>query len=650
MSAGSVRSEAASPPAFDARPGLLVVLALLALYGGLALTVDFPRAAIGIQSDEATYYMMGHSLATDGDLTYRREDLQRVWREFPSGPTGLFLKQGRDVLEWGFMLRPPFFWTRTQPDPDQQRFFYGKSFAYPLFAAPFVRVFGTNGFLVLHALLIALSVWCAYLFLHARMGAWLSASLAAAFVLVTIVPVYFVWISPEVFNFAIGLLAYFCWLYKEVAPASRATRWTGWLWRPASDIVAALLIGIATFSKLPYLLILLPMGAWHLWHRRWGRLLAIGAVFLATAGGFFAANIGISGEWNYQGSTQADGRRTFVFEFPFQTPTSGFAIPEPGSMVMGRNESLTEVILDPRVFWTNLRHNLGYFFIGRYGGLVPYLFPAVFAMLAMLSAPRQRPGWQYLVLASTLAQIVFMIVNLPYTWSGGGGSIGNRYFLGVYGTTLFLMPPLTRGWLAVIPWAVGGLFTAQLVMNPFATSFHPGNPAKRGPLRLLPVELTEVNDLPIMTDGSRVRVWFGDAVKGDVADPGFQIYFLDDNAYNREPDKTFWVRGEGRAEFLIKADFPASRLVLSLTAGMVPTTAKASVGGRTHEVVLGAGDSQQVTFNLPPGFWYQARAFVWVVSISSSNGFVPLFHDSSTDTRYLGVRVRPRLVPPAEGH
>jgi hypothetical protein len=373
-------------------------------------------------------------------------------------------------------------------------------------------------------------------------------------------------------------------------------------------------------------------------------------VFLAAAGGLFAANIGISGEWNYQGSTNWDGRRTFVFEFPFQKPTSGFAIPEPGSMVMGRNESLTEVILDPRVFWTNLRHNLGYFFVGRYGGLVPYLFPAAFAMIAMLAAPRRRPGWQYLVLVSTLGQIVFMIVNLPYTWSGGGGSIGNRYFLGIYGTTLFLMPPLARGWLAVIPWAVGGLFTAQLVMNPFVTSFYPGNAAKRGPLRLLPVELTEVNDLPIMTDSSRVRVWFGDSKEGDIPDPGFQIYFLDDNAYGREPDKTFWVRGEGRAEFLIKADFPASRLVLSLTAGPVPTTVRASVGGRTQEIALGAGDTQQVAFSLPPGFWYQARAFVWVVSISSSDGFVPMFHGESTDTRYLGARVRPRLVPPAEGH
>ena len=132
-------------PCVNLRPGLLLVVAALAVYGGLALAVDFPRAAMGIQSDEATYYMMGHSLAEDGDLAYRREDLVRVWKEFPSGPSGLFLKKGRDILETGLMLRPPFIWMRTQPDPDQSRYFYGKSFVYPLFAAPFVRVFTQTG-------------------------------------------------------------------------------------------------------------------------------------------------------------------------------------------------------------------------------------------------------------------------------------------------------------------------------------------------------------------------------------------------------------------------------------------------------------------------------------------------------------------------
>src|SRR5918996_2904187 len=94
----------------DVRLGAALALALLLVYGGVALTVDFPRAATGIQSDEATYYMMGHSLAEDGDLTYRRDDLVRVWKEFSSGPAGLFLKRGSDIRDGGLMLRPPFFW------------------------------------------------------------------------------------------------------------------------------------------------------------------------------------------------------------------------------------------------------------------------------------------------------------------------------------------------------------------------------------------------------------------------------------------------------------------------------------------------------------------------------------------------------------
>ena len=213
------------------RPGLVLAALILCVYGGLGLTVDFPRAAIGIQSDEATYYMMGHSLAEDGDLTYRREDLVRVWREFPGGPTGVFLKKGRDIERFGLMLRPPFFWTQTRPDPDPNRYFYGKSFAYPLFAAPFVWLFGTNGFLLLNALLLSAATLCGYLFLQARSRPAVAAVLSGGFVMASVVPVYFVWIAPELFNFALGVFAYFCWLYKEVAAPSAAGRGTRWLFR-----------------------------------------------------------------------------------------------------------------------------------------------------------------------------------------------------------------------------------------------------------------------------------------------------------------------------------------------------------------------------------------------------------------------------------
>lgn len=628
----------------NVRPGAMLALLLLCVYGGIAVSVDFPRTAMGIQSDEATYYMMGHSLAEDGDLTYRREDLVRVWKEFDSGPSGLFLKRGRDVLEGGAMLRPPFFWLRTQADPDATRLFYGKSFMYPLVAAPFVKVFGTNGFLVLHALLLAGVGWCAYLFLHARAPALPSVILAAAFIMATVVPVYYVWITPELFNFAVVFFAYFCWLYKEVAVAEHMPRPMRWLAGGRGDLVAAALLGIATFSKPTNAPLIIPVVVYLLWRRRAGRAVMAGLLFVVVAAGFFAANVGISGEWNYQGGD----RKTFSWEFPFQTPQATFD--SVNTKAMGRDEALTGVLFNESVFWGNLRDNLRWYFVGRYSGLIAYFAPAVFALLAFLAGARRRPLWQWLVLGSAVAQILLFVISLPYTWFGGGGSVGNRYFVGTYGIFLFLMPPVTSIALAAVPWLVGCLFVGKLVVNPFVSSFKPGTYADAGPLRMLPVELSNINDLPINTDSARVRVWFGDDPdrQAGTKDPGFQIYFLDMNAF-READKTFWVRGEARSDFLIKTDRPMKRLTLTFVTGPYPATITARVGRRAQEIVMGPGESRQITFALERGFPYLKvddglPRFVWSASISSSSGFVPAFEGGGTDTRFLGVRVKPMLV------
>ena len=598
---------------------------------------------MGFQSDEATYYMMGHSLAEDGDLTYRRDDLMRVWKEFSTGPAGLFLKRGRDVLEWGLMLRPPFVWTRTQPDPDSSRLFYGKAFIYPLVAAPFVKIFGTNGFLLLHALLLAGVAWCAFLFLHARSPALPSAVLTGAFVLATVVPVYFVWITPELFNFAIVFFAYFCWLYKEVAPAAEMPRRVRWLASGRSDLVAAMLLGVATFSKPTNALLFIPMLAYVLWRRNFARAVALCVLFGTLAAGLFAVNTAISGEWNYQGGD----RKTFMWEFPFQTPASTFEAVN--TKAAARDDALTGIIFDWRVFWTNLGNNLRWYFVGRYSGLVAYFATAVFALLAFFAAPRRRPLWQWLVLGSGVAQILLFVISLPHTWFGGGGSVGNRYFMGVYGIFLFLLPPISSLALSLIPWIVGGLFVGKLIINPFASSMAPGTYADSGPLRWLPVELTNVNDLPINTDSSRVRVWFGDDPgTQSTRNPPFQIYFLDKNWF-LEADKSFWVRGESRAEFLIKTDRPMKRLVLTLSAGLHPVTVHARVGGREQELVVAAEDSRDIAFALERGFPYvgtddRLPRWVWVVSVSSDTGFVPIFQGNSTDARFLGVRVKPTLV------
>ena len=282
----------------DAVPGLIAAAIVLCLYGAIAVSVDFSRAAFGIQSDEATYYMMGHSLAEDGDLAYRREDLARVWREFPSGPSGVFLKKGTD-LDLRTSGDAPFLKIEQRPDPDPARLFYGKSYIYPLAASPFVWLFGTNGFLFFHAVLLALVMLAAYLFLNARSSPAVSLVLASGFLMASVAPTYFVWITPELFNFSLVLLGYFCWLYKEVSAPDASLRGTRWLFAPGSDVAAAVLLGVATFSKPSNLLLILPLLGWLLVRRQWRRLLLAGVVFGAVGAVLLAGNVAVTGDWNF---------------------------------------------------------------------------------------------------------------------------------------------------------------------------------------------------------------------------------------------------------------------------------------------------------------------------------------------------------------
>ena len=147
----------------------------------------------------------------------------------------------------------------------------------------------------------------------------------------------------------------------------------------------------------------------------------------------------ITGDWNYQGGGD---RKSYYHQFrdsrsrheQLRPTRSQLGVPK------SREDAMTDVIFNPRTFTSNLLHNLEYFFIGRYAGLAGYFFPGMFAMLALLAAPRRRPGWQWLVLAAALAQGLIFVIGTPYTWSGGG--VGNRYFFAGYGVMLFLLPPI----------------------------------------------------------------------------------------------------------------------------------------------------------------------------------------------------------------
>jgi len=620
-----------------------------------ALSVDFVKASSGgFFGDAATYYGLAHSLANDGDFAYRREDLVRVWQEYPAGPEGLFLKRGRD-LEVGVTGAFPFIEISSHADPDESRLFFAKSFIYPLFATPFVWLFGTNGFLVLHALLMTGCFLCAYAFLAARSHPVAALVFAGAFLFVSVVPVYVVQLAPDFFNFAVILFAYFFWCFKEVAgpsPVVPGRTWqTRWLLSMRSDAVAAVLLGIATFSKPTHVMLIAPLVVSAMLRRQWWRASLIGVVFAAVTAGLFGMNIAVTGEWNYQGGD----RKTFYGRegggFPFQSERKVF---ETVGLDRTTNAVPVEVLTSRDALVEVFRHNLGYFFLGRHTGFAVYFFPGMMAMLLFLLATRDRAMWQWLTLAAGLGSAIVLLLYMPFTYSGGGGPVGNRYFLGTYGLFLFLVPPLQTPVSGLITLAISALFVSPILSNPFYASTHPAEHSKSGIFTWLPTELTMVNDLPVNVSPSRTRQPLGGT-------PPVFAYFIDDNAYNREGD-AFWVRGRSRADILLRAPLSIEttadvtphrslridRLTVHLETGPRPNRVTVSTAGESRAIDMAAGSQQSFEIAMPAGVPYRPDPryptnYVYFLSIESETGFVPMFETGGSDNRFLGVMVR--LVP-----
>jgi hypothetical protein len=601
-----------------------------------ALSVDFPKASGGFAGDAATYYTLGHSLAHDLDFEYRRDDLARVWKEFPSGPEGIFLKRGGDG-----------------------RIFYAKAYIYPLAAAPFIWLFGTNGFLVLHALLMAICFACAYAFLVARSHPVAALIFAFAFLFVSLVPIYMVQLVPDFFIFAIVLIGYFFWCYKEVGgpPTGRpnALR-TRWLLAPRSDTFAAVLLGVATFAKPTNVGLIMPLLVSAALRKQWLRLGRISAVFTGVVVALFALNVALTGDWNYQGGERKTflgvGDGTFAGGFPYLNEASTFD--SVGSTRVGGGSF--GVLFTRDALLEVFPHNLWYFVFGRHTGFAAYFMPGMMAVLLFLAATRDRAMWQWLTFAAGIITAVVLLIYMPFTWSGGGGPVGNRYFLGTYGVFLFLVPRMQTAAAGLLTTGLSALFVAPLISAPLYATRNPAEHAKTGIFRWLPTELTMVNDLPINTGpSSRFRQPLGGT-------PPMLAYFIDDNIYNREGD-AFWVKGESSADVLLRARIQTEadvagvamarslrieKLTAILETGPKPNRVVISTGGDRRVVDIAPSSQQTVELAMPHGMPYKydprfPTNYVYFVSISSSTGFVPMFESGANDSRFLGVMVR--LIP-----
>ncbi len=603
------RSASFTPRPWTPAGSGLLITGLIAVVGvAAALSLDAVESGGGVKGDEATYVMMALSAAEDGDLRYERKDLNRFYRIYGSGPEGLFLKRNPE-LERNDVL------------------FFGKAFLHAVFAAPFVRLAGLNGLLALNVLLLAGCFLAGYTFLAASCPNRVALTFTLAFLGASITPLYVVWLTPEILNFSLVVFACFLWLYKEAAPPGRgpvSSRLTG----PGTDLAAMALLGLAVYSKPPHLALAAPIVTLCLWRRQFRRGLAAGTVLALVTAGSFGVNALITGEFNYQGGD----RRTFY------GGATGFPFEHGARFETGIPVSTNDVDFDEPLTRIEsvvvLVRNGGYFLVGRHFGLVPFFFPGVVAIGCALVRWRSMEAWRALTLAALGGAAVILLILLPYSWSGGGGPSGNRYFLSFYGAMVFLASATSTLRPAVLAWVGGALFTAHVLVNPFASARRPYVTAQQGALRLLPVELTMLNDLPVNLDVVR-RVPYGH-------DPPLLLYRLDDHVSLQE-DSPIWFTGGERSELILSSGAPIEAFDVRLLS-RVRNTVEVSIGGPTRSVELQADAPVTIRFE-PHGVHARGR-WAYLLRVEPRNGFVPrVVSPLTSDSRHLGVRLDLAATP-----
>jgi hypothetical protein len=600
-------------------------LVMFVIAAAAALSVDVPRTGYGIKSDEATYVAAALSAAYDRDLAFDKKDLERFAGLYHSGPDGIFLKRGKE-LKIRLNGTAPFLHMTKREAVDQTKLYFGKAIAYPMAAAPFVWLLGLNGMLLFQVVLLAVVVVTAYLFMTAQSPSLAAATFTAAFLGATVLPVYGVFLMPEIFNFTLVFVAFFLWLYKEVAPASRLNA-------PWTDVAAVVLLGIGTYSKpLPIALLVVPIVLVAILRRQWIRTLTLGAIAVAVASLFFAFNASVSGEFNYQGGD----RKTFVERYPFDG--TGLRWDQLGGGVIDDPGAAAQSVLFNRDVPRRFALNVKYFLLGRHFGFIPYFFPGAVAIAVWLLSPARRDLWRIAIFASAMLSIAALLLVLPITWSGGGGPPGNRYFFNVYPVLFFLMPATPGPLPGVIAWIGGALFVGKMLMNPFAAAKFTWLIAEKGPLRRLPVELTLANDLPVQL----AQPLRGHVAYGPRDERGMLLYFLDQNAWPPEP-QGMWLSGAGRADIIVRTVRPVDHLIVECESP-IHTVLTMSMGADSVTVTLEPHTIQ--TVNVPASGVHGARDYVYLLSARSTEAFVPhLVDPANQDYRNLSAQLRFQLAP-----
>ncbi len=594
----------------ERRVAFAALLLIFLFFLGFSLFVNLPALQKHfLFADEAIYYALTQSVAQDGDLEYTNKDLLRYYQAFPSGPLGIFLKKGKD-----------------------NKIFFAKSFAYPLFAAPFVKVLGSNGFLVFHSLLLFLILFMGYTYFSLSNRPSLSLLYTLTFLFASIAVVYFIWISPDFFNFFLVFAVAFLWLYKmkyseKENQVKIQNKLQSFLLSDWTDYLASALVGIAFFSKPPNIVLMGPLVLYVLFKKRFLKALLMVLVFLLVSGFFWGTNYLATGEWNYQGGE----RKTFYGPYPLEK--EGMTFDSLGHEMTSEGYG-GKHLLPPRVFI----YNLFYYFWGRFTGITWYFFPALLFLILFFFGKKR--SYQWLIFTALLAEILIYIILMPDNYAGGGGALANRYFLNIYPLFLFL-PGLKKSFKEVgLSWIIASVFISQILISPMLHSHYPATHAKKFPFKILPVELTLINNIPTNTNPKASRQKVG------TESQHAWIYFLDDNFHPRLEPNGFWTRGPRSAEIILKTWFPVKKLIFHLHNNpRLRNEITVKVERQKQKITIPKKQWGTLEFPVGKGFHMKAT-HLYRIKIRASKGSIPYYEDERSDERrYLGVFFEIEIIP-----
>ncbi len=237
----------------------------------------------------------------------------------------------------------------------------------------------------------------------------------------------------------------------------------------------------------------------------------------------------------------------------------------------------------------HLVENTGYFLVGRHTGLFVYA-PFTLLSLLLFFAFSRRSLERWVLLGSLAAIALAFMTLIWFNWHGGGGFIGNRYFVNVMPGLLFLVTRIAPDWLPLVGYALAGLFVGSIVFTPFGANVpEPTLQAhvRNAPFALLPFERTLSRQIP----GYRALPGSGG------------VWFFGRDDQFRVVNDSIWVVGGQTVHIQVRSDKPMVRPVFEVSTFFAPNRVRIDLSGARQTLLFDAAQPpRNVTrFELRPG-------------------------------------------------